>query len=58
MERAELPLSATYVVSNTGEIIYAFLEPDYKKRADPKDIINTLKDLNKRNDKNKKSKNE
>ena len=42
MERAELPLSATYVVNQKGEIVYAFLEPDYKKRAAPETIIETL----------------
>jgi peroxiredoxin len=42
MEKAELPLSATYVVNRKGEIVYAFLEPDYKKRAEPQAIIETL----------------
>ncbi len=42
MERAELPLSATYVVNQKGEIVYAFLEPDYKKRAAPETIIEML----------------
>jgi peroxiredoxin len=42
MERAELPLSATYVVDRKGNIVYAFLEPDYKKRAAPEAIIETL----------------
>ncbi len=42
MEKAELPLSATYVVDRKGEIVYAFLEPDYKKRAEPQTIIETL----------------
>ncbi len=42
MERAELPLSATYVVNRKGEIVYAYLEPDYKKRAEPQTIIETL----------------
>jgi len=42
MEKAELPLSATYVVNQKGEIVYAFLEPDYKKRAEPQVIIQTL----------------
>ena len=42
MEKAELPLSATYVVNQKGEIVYAFLESDYKKRADPQVIIETL----------------
>ncbi len=40
--KAELPLSATYVVNKKGEIVYAFLEPDYKKRAEPSVIIETL----------------
>lgn len=42
MEKAELPLSATYVVNRKGEIVYAFLESDYKKRAAPQTIIETL----------------
>jgi len=42
MEKAELPLSATYIVNQKGKIIYAFLESDYKKRAEPKVIIETL----------------
>ena len=46
MDKAELPLSATYVVSKEGKVAYAFLEPNYKKRADPKDILGTLRKLN------------
>lgn len=42
MDKAQLPLSATYVVNKKGEIVYAFLEPDYKKRAAPDVIIETL----------------
>ncbi len=42
MEKAELPLSATFVVNRNGEIVYAFLEPDYKKRAEPQTIIEAL----------------
>ena len=42
MEKAELPLSATYIVNQKGEIVYAFLETDYKKRAAPEAIIETL----------------
>lgn len=45
MERAELPLSATYVVNQKGEIVYAFLEPDYKKRAAPEAVIETLQKI-------------
>lgn len=42
MNKPELPLSATYVINQKGEIVYAFLEPDYKKRAEPQAIIETL----------------
>jgi peroxiredoxin len=42
MEKPELPLSATYIVNRKGEIVYAFLEPDFKKRAEPQTIIETL----------------
>jgi peroxiredoxin len=42
MEKPELPLSATYIVNRKGEIVYAFLEPDYKKRATRETIIETL----------------
>ena len=41
-EKAELPLSATYVVNQKGEIVYAFLEPDYQQRAEPAVIIENL----------------
>ncbi|NLR92845.1 peroxiredoxin-like family protein [Flammeovirga agarivorans] len=39
----ELPLAATYVINQQGEIIYAFIDIDYRKRAEPSDIINALK---------------
>lgn len=45
MEKAELPISATYVIGKDGKIAYAFLDPDYKKRAEPDKIIDTLKAL-------------
>lgn len=45
MEKAELPVSATYVVDGKGNIAYAFLDPDYKKRAETEKIIETLKGL-------------
>jgi len=45
MEKAELPLGATYIVRQTGEIVYAFLDSDYKKRAEPEVIIENLKKI-------------
>ncbi|MHA7944656.1 peroxiredoxin-like family protein [Formosa sp. 3Alg 14/1] len=41
----ELPLAATYIINQNGEITYAFLEVDYRKRAEPADLINALKNL-------------
>lgn len=41
-EKPELPLSATYIVSSEGKILFAYLEPDYKKRAEPATIIKVL----------------
>ncbi|TWT84606.1 putative peroxiredoxin bcp [Planctomycetes bacterium CA13] len=39
----ELPLSATYVIDKSGKITYAFLDADYKKRAEPVDVIEAVK---------------
>lgn len=49
-ETPDLPLSATYIVKQNGEISYAFLEPDYMKRAEPSVIIENLAKLNKKPD--------
>jgi len=37
-ESNELPLSATYIIDESGEIIYAFLDADYRNRAEPAEI--------------------
>jgi len=44
-DQLELPLAATYVVDTDGVIRWAFLEADYKLRAEPEDIINAVKNL-------------
>jgi len=41
----ELPLAATYVIDKNGIIQYAFLDEDYKKRAEPTVIIEALNKL-------------
>lgn len=41
--RWQLPISATYIVNKQGIIIYDFIKEDYKKRADPLDMIKFLK---------------
>ena len=39
----ELPVPATYVINKEGKIIYSFLNVDYIQRAEPTDILSTLK---------------
>ncbi|TWT85488.1 putative peroxiredoxin bcp [Posidoniimonas polymericola] len=41
----ELPLAATYVIDADGVIRYAFLDADYAKRAEPRDVLAALKKL-------------
>ncbi|MEO1655658.1 MAG: peroxiredoxin-like family protein [Bacteroidota bacterium] len=41
-ESDELPLAATYVIDQEGKITYAFLDFDYRNRAEPKDILAAL----------------
>ena len=41
----ELPLAATYVIDTGGVVRYAFLEADYKQRADPQEVLAVLRRL-------------
>ena len=47
MDKPELPISATYVVNKKGKITYAHIEPDYKKRPTPEEIIAALGQIRK-----------
>jgi len=38
-----LPVSATYVIDRDGIIIYAYIDPDYRDRADPHDVLAALR---------------
>ena len=42
-ESNELPLAATYIINEDGEIIYAFLDADYRNRAEPGELTEFLK---------------
>jgi peroxiredoxin len=42
MSKPELPLAVTYIVDKQGRIVCAFLEADYKERAEPDVIIQNL----------------
>lgn len=46
-ESNELPLAATYIINSDGEIVYAFLDADYRKRAEPSEITQFLKNMKK-----------
>ncbi|MFZ3361698.1 MAG: AhpC/TSA family protein, partial [Xanthobacteraceae bacterium] len=37
-----LPVSATYVIGGDGTIVYAYTDPDYRDRADPRDVLAAL----------------
>lgn len=39
----ELPLAATYIINQEGKIVYAFLDADYRNRAEPSEITTFLK---------------
>jgi peroxiredoxin len=38
-DKLQLPLAATYVIDKSGKITFAFLDADYKKRAEPADVL-------------------
>lgn len=39
----DLPMPATYLVSKNKEIVFAFIDEDYKKRCEPQDILDAVK---------------
>lgn len=41
-EGYELPVPATFVIAPDGAIVYSFIDPDYRKRADNADILDAL----------------
>ena len=41
----ELPLAATYIIAENGEVLYAFLDADYRNRAEPSVLTEFLKSL-------------
>lgn len=42
-ESNELPLAATYIINEEKKIIYAFLDADYRNRAEPAELTEFLK---------------
>lgn len=41
----ELPISATYVIAPDRTVIYAFVDPDYTKRLEPKAVVEALRQI-------------
>ncbi len=41
----ELPVPATYIIDQQRVIRYAYANPDYRKRANPQDVLNILAGL-------------
>ena len=39
----DLPMPAIYVVNKNKEIVFAFIDEDYKKRCEPQDILDAIK---------------
>lgn len=44
-DKSQLVIPATYVINSDMEVSYAFLDEDFRKRADIDEIVNTLKNL-------------
>lgn len=40
-----LPLAATYVIDTNGVITWAFLDTDYTKRAEPREVLSAVRQL-------------
>lgn len=38
-----LPVPATYVLDRSRRVTFAFVDPDFRKRADPADVVATLR---------------
>ncbi len=43
----KIPLPATYVIDRDGKITWAYINPDYRSRAEVEDILAALQDIRK-----------
>jgi peroxiredoxin len=43
----ELSIPATYVVNKEGKIVFAYIDADYRQRAEPEDVLKAVKAVNK-----------
>ena len=44
-DEENLPIAATYVIDSDKKIINAWVDADYKKRGEPKDVLKAYRDL-------------
>lgn len=44
-DRWELPVPGTFVLSKSGDVVEAYVNPDHRYRLDPEKIVTALKDL-------------
>ncbi|MGL4364074.1 MAG: redoxin domain-containing protein [Bacteroidales bacterium] len=49
----ELPIPATYVINQNGDIEYAYVNSDYRRRVQPTTVINKLKEIKMKSNENK-----
>jgi peroxiredoxin len=47
-DSGELPLGVTYVIDREGIIRFAFIDADYRKRAEPAEVLAVLRNLEKK----------
>lgn len=40
-----LPMPGTYVIDSNGEVVYAFVDPNYKKRAEPEEVLEVVQGI-------------
>lgn len=45
-ESWELPIPGIFVVSQSAQVEYAFVDPDYTQRAEPDELVDALRRLN------------
>ncbi len=42
----KLPIPATYIINQRGQVLYDFVDADYTKRSEPREIIDILNKIN------------
>lgn len=40
-----LPMPGTYVIDTKGQVVYAYVDPNYKKRAEPLEVLEVVEGI-------------